>query len=452
MIPMKYLNFVHLCDLFNWSVAYHFGTEHSYSDRYPLVALGVFLFRSKNIIDVKDDIVYKRVTISTMGKGVSVRDERKGKNIGTKKQYRINSGQFLVSKIDARNGAFGVVPLEADNAIITGNFWAYDVDYNLIDPHYLALITRTQEFTSFCEKASNGTTNRHYLQEALFLSQQIPLPSLDEQRTIIQKHLNKNNQAKEIETAADKVVKKAQKWLMDNLGIYINEEIKSHNILQFIRYKSLEKWSISEIQRYNKYSYEEAKYKVAKIGDIILSFEGGKTPSTKCKEYWGEDVYWVSAKDMKELYLSNIQDKLSQKGVEDTKLKVYPQGTILGVFRSGILRHSFPVCITTHPVTINQDLKAFGIDERKVNKLYFLFYLNLLQDIVLSVAMKKGVTVESINTDAFMEIPFVCPPIEKQNEIVAHITALLDEQKNLRQQATELRQQAQQQFEQTIFN
>jgi type I restriction enzyme S subunit len=285
-----------------------------------------------------------------------------------------------------------------------------------------------------------------------FLSQQIPLPSLEEQRTIIQEHLNKNKQAEYVEEEVDEVVKETRKWLMNNLGISINNEIKSHYKLQFIRYKSLEKWSISEIQRYDKYSYEEAKYKVAKIGDIILSFEGGKTPSTKCKEYWGEDVYWVSAKDMKELYLSNIQDKLSQKGVEDTKLKVYPQGTILGVFRSGILRHSFPVCITTHPVTINQDLKAFGIDERKVNKLYFLFYLNLLQDIVLSVAMKKGVTVESINTDAFMEIPFVCPPIEKQNEIVAHITALLDEQKNLRQQATELRQQAQQQFEQTIFN
>ena len=155
---------------------------------------------------------------------------------------------------------------------------------------------------------------------------------------------------------------------------------------------------------------------------------------------------------MKELYLSNIQDKLSQKGVAETNMKVYPQGTILGVFRSGILRHSFPVCITAHPVTINQDLKAFGIDEEKVNKLYFLFYLNLLQDIVLNVAMKKGVTVESIDSDAFMGIPFICPPLEKQNEIVNHITTLRAEQKNLQQQASDLRTQAQQQFVQTIFN
>ena len=97
---------------------------------------------------------------------------------------------------------------------------------------------------------------------------------------------------------------------------------------------------------------------------------------------------------MKELYLLNIQDKLSLKGVEETKLTVYPKGTVLGVFRSGILRHSFPVCITAHSVTINQDLKAFRIDETKIKKLYFLFYLDIMQDMVLSIARKKGVTVE----------------------------------------------------------
>lgn len=452
MIPMKRISIVTFRDLFDWSVAHLLNKDIGFTKHYPIVRIGDVIRRSTLLVTVEDNVLYSQITLKTNGGGAVLRGKKLGKDIGTKKQYLAKEGQFIMSKIDARNGAFGVVTKELDNAIVTGDFPLFDVNKEKINPYYLYLLSSTQPFVQYAQSCSRGTTNRQRIDMDAFLSQQIPLPSLDEQRTIIQKHLNKNNQAKEIETAADKVVKKAQKWLMDNLGIYINEEIKSHNILQFIRYKSLEKWSISEIQRYNKYSYEEAKYKVAKIGDIILSFEGGKTPSTKCKEYWGEDVYWVSAKDMKELYLSNIQDKLSQKGVEDTKLKVYPQGTILGVFRSGILRHSFPVCITTHPVTINQDLKAFGIDERKVNKLYFLFYLNLLQDIVLSVAMKKGVTVESINTDAFMEIPFVCPPIEKQNEIVAHITALLDEQKNLRQQATELRQQAQQQFEQTIFN
>ena len=114
-----------------------------------------------------------------------------GKDIGTKKQYLVKKGQFLLSKIDARNGAFGVVPEEADGAIITGNFWAFDVDYNLLNPQYLVLVTQTKQFVGFAEKCSNGTTNRHYLQEDAFLQQSIPLPSLDEQKAIL-KAYNEN--------------------------------------------------------------------------------------------------------------------------------------------------------------------------------------------------------------------------------------------------------------------
>ena len=44
------------------------------------------------------------------------------------------------------------------------------------------------------------------------------------------------------------------------------------------------------------------------------------------------------------------------------------------------------------------------------------------------------------------------PHLYLQNEIVEHIAALRTEQKELRQKALLLRQQATQQFEQTIFN
>ena len=44
-----------------------------------------------------------------------------------------------MSKIDARNGAFGIVPPEADGAIITGNFWVYDVNPEIANIDYLIL-------------------------------------------------------------------------------------------------------------------------------------------------------------------------------------------------------------------------------------------------------------------------------------------------------------------------
>ena len=114
------------------------------------------------------------------GKGISQRDVILGSNIGTKKQFVVRAGQLVLSKIDARNGAFGIVPEELDNAIITGNFWAYDIN-NLIDTdkYYLNYILFSEEFRKICSMSSSGVTNRRYLDEELFLNQEIPLPKLD---------------------------------------------------------------------------------------------------------------------------------------------------------------------------------------------------------------------------------------------------------------------------------
>lgn len=448
-----YLHFIPFSDLINWSEQYQGMTDISFKRSYPMVRIGDILTRNKTLVNIENGVLYKRAKIKVRNGGIELREDNGilGNKIDTKKQYMISKGQFLLSKIDARNGAFGVVPKELDGGVITSNFWTFDVDTKLVNPQYLALLTTTSSFVSYCKKASNGTTNRHYLQESLFLKTRIPLPDLKEQDVFVKEYLDKIDEANRLDYEIKKINNGIREWLINYLGISINE-IRTSSKLQLINYRSLSKWSVEEIQRQEKFSFEYTKYNVVCLKDIITSIEGGKTPSTKRKDYWGKDVFWTSAKDMKELYLLNIKDKLSRKGVEETKLTVYPKGTVLGVFRSGILRHSFPVCITAHPVTINQDLKAFRINETKTKKLYFLFYLDIMQDLVLSIARKKGVTVESINADAFMGIPFVCPPMIVQSEIVRYIY----EKKKLiyqkREEAKQLRLQAIADFESKIFD
>lgn len=165
----KYLDFVKFSQLYNWSVQYLNDSKIRFTTKYPLVQIKEFLTRNKTAIEIQDDVYYKRATIKVRNGGIFLRDTVIGSKIGTKNQFVISKGQFLLSKIDARNGAFGVVPDVLDGGVITGNFWTFDVDYSKVNPHYLALLTTTKEFIEFCEQASNGTTNRHYLQEPLFL-------------------------------------------------------------------------------------------------------------------------------------------------------------------------------------------------------------------------------------------------------------------------------------------
>src|SRR3989344_2747394 len=143
---------------------------------YEEYTLSKLLLRRKDKISIEDRQVYKRVTVKMDGKGIVLRDKVRGDGVGTKNQFVISQGHLLMSKIDARNGAFGIVPKELDGAIITGNFWDYEVNTDLLNPDFFAFLTQTNSFLDFCIGSSRGATNRQYLEERLFLAQKIKIP------------------------------------------------------------------------------------------------------------------------------------------------------------------------------------------------------------------------------------------------------------------------------------
>ena len=169
--------------------------QKSFSNKSEVKPIKSFLKRIKNPIDIEDDVIYKRVTIKTNHNGISLRDEEIGANIGTKKQFTVKPNQFLLSKIDARNGAFGIVPVVLDNAIITGNFWTYDVDKSIVDINWFLYFTESHHFIDICKTASTGSTHRKYLDETKFLNHKIKVPSIDEQHAIV----NQINKVKDLQ-------------------------------------------------------------------------------------------------------------------------------------------------------------------------------------------------------------------------------------------------------------
>ncbi len=102
------------------------------------------------------------------------------------RRFLARQGQFIASRIDARNGALGVVPAELDGAIVTNDFPLFDVDPERLDPEFLGWLSRTDRFVELCRRASEGTTNRVRLKEDRFLALQIALPSVEEQRRIVE--------------------------------------------------------------------------------------------------------------------------------------------------------------------------------------------------------------------------------------------------------------------------
>jgi type I restriction enzyme S subunit len=161
---------------------------------YPQVPLGRVLTRSLDSVEISPTEPYKQVTVKLYHRGVTLRRIAPGSEIGSR-QYVARAGQLIISRIDARNGAVGLVPEALDGAVVTNDFWLFDIDEWQIEPKFLDYYVGTEAFVEQCRRASEGTTNRVRLDPRRFLDLTIPLPPLDEQRRIVAR----------IETVTEKV-------------------------------------------------------------------------------------------------------------------------------------------------------------------------------------------------------------------------------------------------------
>ena len=165
--------------------------------------IGDMLTRNKTPIVVKDGTLYKQVTIRTNYKGVILRGNQDGSTIGTKNQYSVSAGQFILSRIDARNGAFGIVPEELEGAIVTNDFLAFDINEDEVEIEFFNVFLQSPVFLEACIKASRGNTNRKRVEEDFFLNYEVNLPPYCEQRQLI-KRITKGRIS--VETAQHEIV------------------------------------------------------------------------------------------------------------------------------------------------------------------------------------------------------------------------------------------------------
>jgi type I restriction enzyme S subunit len=152
---------------------------------WPLVALGDVLCKTTEWTTLDPDTLYREVTVRLWGKGAVLRREAVGAEIGASRRAVVHAGEFLLSRIDARNGAFGIVPPELDGAIVSNDFPSYAINPARADPAFIGLLAKTADFADSCRSVSEGSTNRVRLQESRFLALRIPLPPLAEQRRIV---------------------------------------------------------------------------------------------------------------------------------------------------------------------------------------------------------------------------------------------------------------------------
>ena len=157
------------------------------------------------------------------------------------------------------------------------------------------------------------------------------------------------------------------------------------------------------------------------VVDVCESIVGGGTPSKSHDEYYKGDIPWVTPKDMKSIIISDSKDHITEEAIQNSTTKLVPKDTVLMVVRSGILKHTLPVAITSRDVTLNQDMKAY-ITNEKTSPLYLLYFFKTMERKLLHKV--KGTTADNLDFGMLKKLPYPLPPLDLQNLFAARIEAL----------------------------
>ena len=149
------------------------------------VPLAALLMPRSEFCAISPEGQYREVTVSLWGKGTRLRRLVSGSEIASTERNVARVGDFIVSKIDARHGAYGFIPPELDGAVVTNDFPLFAIVQERIRPRWMYWVSRSNFFVNLCRLASEGTTNRVRLKESKFSQMQIPVPPMVEQERII---------------------------------------------------------------------------------------------------------------------------------------------------------------------------------------------------------------------------------------------------------------------------
>lgn len=360
------------------------------------VQLGDVLCRVKAELAVDDSVTYKQVTVRLWNKGVILRGEQGGIDIKTKRQFYVKTGQLLLSRIDVRNGAIGLVPKELDGAIVSNDFWVYDFDENKLYPKFLEHYVATPGFIEDANRTSSGTTKRIRADENAFLNISIPLPPLDEQRRIVER----------VEALAARIAK------AQSLREETNREV---DLLAFTTARKI---------------FAELDAEIVDLGELVDESRNGIQTGPFGAQLGSGDFI---ENGHPVITIGNVQFS----GLETRKLKfisnekakqleryVAKEGDILFA-RMGTVGRCCVVPKEGEGWIYNYHLIRVALDKARAEPRYIHWLIRASEDIENKLSEKiRGATREGVNSKIVASLPCRVPPLDEQRRIVAYLDSV----------------------------
>jgi len=440
----RFLKFASFFRATNWSAVVPVIMASAF-DESCNAKLSSVIKRVKDTVTIENDKQYTRITIRQYGQGVIARDMVLGNTIGTKRQFLATGGQLIVSGIDARNGSIGIVPEELTGAIVTNDFWLFDIADTVV-PQYLFMLLSAERFQQYWQSKSSGTTNRQRINQNDLLAMEIPLPDLATQHRIVDKYNVTNTEAKHNEKLAKQFEDSIDNVLFQELGIEeVTNKMKSKSNYTFLKLSKLSKinrWDVwNRNERFISTKYDFQAFETVVNDKPLYGANEKAVRNTSGVRYiritdinedgsLNDDI--VSAQTIEDKYLLKENDFLiARSGNTVGKTFLYKDSMGKAIFAGYLVK--------------------YVLNGEKVFPEYILHYTKsrIFKDWIANNQRIFGQP--NINGQEYLKASIIVPPIEIQKTIANKILAIREQVKAHRQKATSLRALAKKQFEEDIF-
>lgn len=355
---------------------------------------------------------------------------------------------IIYSKINVRHGCIyyhekGKIPFG-----VSSEYPTYTFDETKISGKFLHKILRSDAFKKLLNTKTSGISKARVKQDE-FLDIQIPLPSLNEQESIINSYLQKTERAKKAKAETGSLEEEIEKYLFDALGYKIKPSTaskKKGNYLRVIDYSVIDKWGAD--QNNSKELILTKSFEIKKIKDICSVSSGG-TPSRDRKEYYTGNIPWIKTGEVVNDVIYDTEEKITKEAIENSSAKIYPKGSlIIAMYGQGLTRGR-TAKLGIDASTNQACAVLFNINNKIILTDFLWIYLmgeyNRLRELA------SGNNQPNLNAQMIKDYNVIIPPISTQEEIIKKYIFLKSKVKLIEDEFEKLTSIAELEFEKQIF-
>ncbi|HHZ6874374.1 TPA: hypothetical protein ACWLT0_005574 [Pseudomonas aeruginosa] len=365
-------------------------------------------------------------------------------------------GDLVFSKIDARNGAVGLIPDSIPKAVITSEYPVFTPKADKLRADYLHHLLRADHFRADLQRKASGTSGRKRVTPEGFLNLEVPVPSLDEQDALVAAYTADLARAVQLEQEAEAIERAGWQTFETALGVVPPPPLPDRPVF-VASFKDVERWSHESILRSSVSGSEhEHSWPLIRLGDLVADLENGWSP--KCHNHPAREGKWGVLKLGAVSFgtFNATENKELPTGLKPRPEYEVEAGDVL-ISRANVVRYvgACAYVEATPPRLLLCD-KIFRVRFRPNSQLMPRFLteamkLRSVREHIESRLTGTSPTMKNISKPALLDIRLPLPDLATQQRLVDDIATSRTSAASKRASAATLRQSAWHTFESALF-